>query len=84
MVTVSGCTSKSPPPTTPTPTAAPNVARSTSYHWRTRSSVGVTTSVARRLSSIARQATSVLPAPVGSTTTPRPRCARQAASASAW
>ena len=27
---------------------------------------------------------SVLPAPVGSTTTPRPRCARQAASASAW
>jgi len=37
---------------------APKVLRRTSYHWRTRSSVGVTTSVARCLSSMARQATS--------------------------
>ena len=57
---------------------------SRSYHWRTRSSVGATTSVLRRLSSIARSATWLLPAPVGSTTTPRPRCARHAASASVW
>ena len=48
-----------------TPTGTPKVVRSTSYHWRTRSSVGATTSVLRRRSSIARHATYVLPAPVG-------------------
>jgi len=66
-----------------TPTGTPNVARSTSYHCRTRSSVGASTSVLRRRSSIAMQATCVFPAPVGSTTTPRPLAACQAASASA-
>ncbi len=80
--TVSGSTWYSPPPMTPTGT--PNVVRSTSYHWRTRSSVGATTSVLRRRSSIARHATHVLPAPVGNTTTPRWRRACHAASASDW
>ena len=48
--------------------------RSPSCHCRTRSSVGVTTRVLRWRSSIASWATRVLPAPVGSTTTPRPPC----------
>ena len=44
---------------------------STSYHWLTRSSVGTTTSVLRCRERMASVATYVLPAPVGSTTTPR-------------
>ncbi len=52
----------------------PKVAYRPSCHCRTRSRVGVTTRVLRRRSSIAMWATRVLPAPVGSTTTPRPPC----------
>jgi len=58
--------------------------RSRSYHWRTRSSVGATTSVLRRRSSMAITARWLLPAPVGSTTTPRPRAFFHAASPSLW
>ena len=44
--------------------------------------VGATTMVSRRTASMASNAASVLPAPVGRTTTPRPCAARQASTAS--
>ena len=72
-------------PTLPAPTMptfTPNVLRRRSYHCRTRSSVGAITSVLRMSFSIAMIATWLLPAPVGSTTTPRLRAFASAAIAS--
>ena len=71
----------SPAPTAPIATPGKLAAR-TAYHWWRRSIVGVTTRALRAASWIASTATNVLPAPVGSTTTPRRPARFQAASAS--
>ncbi len=81
-MTTSAPVSKKPPPISPT--SARKQESSRSYHWFIKSIVGTTTSVERFTCSIAICATRLLPAPVGSTTTPRLPCRRHSSIASRW
>ncbi len=82
VVTVSGCRSLTPPPSIPTGT--PRCRDSTPCHCAIRSSVGTTTKVGRFTWAMASTASSVLPAPVGSSTSPRPPAPLHASSAARW
>ena len=84
MVTVTGVISWYPPPNNPTVTDPPKASERIEYHCFKSASVGTTTSVLRPARSIALTATAVLPAPVGSTTTPRKPSRPHAARASLW
>ena len=69
---------RSPPPTTPTSSSGtPAFSTRPARHCCKRSMVGTTTSVRTGACSRAMKATTVLPAPVGRTTTPRPLLASQ-------
>jgi len=80
---VTGRGSSLPPPITPTLSGdSPSFSIRPLRHCCSSSIVGTTTSVRAPTASIAIMATTVLPAPVGSTTTPRPSVSSQRRTAS--
>jgi len=82
VATVTGATTCSPSPSRPIGCGVN--AASVRDHWSSSTRVGTRQSVATPSRAIAASATSVLPAPVGSVTTPRAPTANQRSSAASW